>query len=105
MPRKFSLVQSPVLSVHEATVERNDSLLTERNLWQNQTQEGRPSASTSWGLRGQKRGDNKHHNTIRRIPVETEKHKLMTTIMPNALSVRKSNKRRKKEKKVRRGVT
>jgi len=42
--------------VHEATVERNDSLLTRRNLWQNQTQEGWPSSSTSWGLRGQKRG-------------------------------------------------
>jgi len=25
--------------VHEANVERNDSLLTGRNLWQNQTQE------------------------------------------------------------------
>jgi len=37
-------------------VERNDSLLRGRKLWQNQTQEGWPSASTSWGLRGQKRG-------------------------------------------------
>jgi len=42
--------------MHEATVERNNSLLMGRNLWQNQTQEGWPSASTSWGLRGQKRG-------------------------------------------------
>jgi len=50
--------------MHEATVERNDSLLTERNVWQNQTQEGWPSASTSWGLRGKKRGDNKYNNTI-----------------------------------------
>jgi len=32
--------------VPEETVERNDSLLTGRNLWQNQTQEGWPSAST-----------------------------------------------------------
>jgi len=40
--------------VHEATVERNDSLLTGRNLWQNQTREGWPSASTSWDLRGKK---------------------------------------------------
>jgi len=42
----------------EATVERTDSLLSGRNLWQNQTQEGWPSASTSWGLRRQKRGQN-----------------------------------------------
>jgi len=49
--------------VHEATVERKNSVLTGRNLWQNQTQEGWPSTSTSWGLRRQKRGDNKHHNT------------------------------------------
>jgi len=67
----------------EVTVERNDSLLRGRNLWQNQTQEGWPSASNSWGSRGQKRGDNKHRNTIQRIRVETGKHKLMTTIMPN----------------------
>jgi len=39
-----------------ATVERNDTLLTGRNLWQNQTQEGWPSASTSWGLRREKKG-------------------------------------------------
>jgi len=66
--------------VDEATVERN-SLLTGRNLWQNQTQKGWPSTSANWGLRRQKRGDNKHHNTIQTIPVETGKHKLMTTIM------------------------
>jgi len=50
--------------MHEATVERNNSLLIGRNLWQNQTPEGWPSASSKWGVRGQKRGDNKHHNTI-----------------------------------------
>jgi len=73
--------------MHEKTVERNDSLLTGRNLWQNQTQEGWPSASTCWGLRGYKRGDNKQHNIIPRIPIETEKHKVMTTIMPNVHNV------------------
>jgi len=73
--------------------------LTGRNLWQNQTQEGWSSASTSWGLRGQKRGDNKHHNTIHRIPVETGKHKLMTTM---SYEERKGG---KKESKVRKGVT
>jgi len=83
--RNFSSVQSPVLSVHEATVERNDSLLTGRNLHQNQNQGGRPSASTSWGLRGQKRGDNKHRNTIQRIPVGTGKHELMNTIMSHEI--------------------
>jgi len=59
-------------------VERKNSLLTGRNLLQNK--EGRPSASTSWGLRGQKRGDN---STITpgQIPAEREKHKLMTTMM------------------------
>jgi len=62
--------------MHEATVERNDSLLTGRNLWQNQTQKGWLSTSTSWGLRRQKRWDNKHRNTIQRIPVGTGKHKL-----------------------------
>ena len=36
--RNFSSVQSPVLNMPEATVERNNSLLTGRNLWQNQTQ-------------------------------------------------------------------
>jgi len=65
----------------EATVERNNSLLTGRNLQQNQTQEGWPSASTSWGLRRQERGDNKHRNTIQRIPVGTGKHKLLTTVL------------------------
>jgi len=39
--------------MHEVTVERKNSLLTGRNLGQNLDQEGRPSASTSWGLRGQ----------------------------------------------------
>jgi len=34
------------------TVETNNSLLTGRNLHQNQTQEEWQSASTSWGLRG-----------------------------------------------------
>jgi len=38
-------------------------------------------------LRGEKRGDNKHHDTIQRIPVETEKHNFMTTIMPNVHNV------------------
>jgi len=74
--RNFSSVQTPKL-------ERNNSLLTGRNLWQNQTQEDWPSASTSWGLRRQKRGDNKYRNTIQRIPVGTGKHKLMTTIILN----------------------
>ena len=45
--RNLSSVQSPVLSVPVTTVERNDSLLTGRNLWQNQTQEGWPPASIS----------------------------------------------------------
>ena len=63
------------------TVDRKKSLLTGRNLWQNQTQGGRPSASTSLGLRGQERGDNKHRNTRPGIPAGKEKHKLMTTIM------------------------
>jgi len=40
-----------------------------------------PSASTSWGLRGQERGEDKHHNTRPRIPAEKEKHKLITTVM------------------------
>ena len=47
----------------------------------NQNQEGRPSAPTSWGLRGQKRGDNKLHNNMPGIPAEREKHKLMAAIM------------------------
>ena len=42
---------------------------------------------TSWGLRGQKRGDNKHCNTRPGIPAEKEKHKLMTTIMSNVPAV------------------
>jgi len=79
--QNFSLVLSPVMSMHEATVEKNKSLLTWRNVCQNQTQEGWPSALTSWGLTRQKRGDNKHHNIIQRIPIGTGKHKLMTTIM------------------------
>jgi len=56
-------------------VERKNYLLTGRNLHQNQNQnqEGWPSA--------RKEGDNKHCNTIQRIPAGTEKHKLMTTMM------------------------
>ena len=64
--------------MHEATVGRKTSLLTGRNLHQNQNQEGRPSTSPSWGVRGQERGDNKHHNIRPEIPAEKE---LMTTIM------------------------
>ena len=56
-------------------MERINSLLTGQN------QEGRPSASTGWGLRGQEIGDNKYHNTRPGIPAEKEKHKLMTTMM------------------------
>ena len=55
--------------------------LTREKFWQNQTQEGWPSALTSWCFREQEWGDNKHHNTRPRIPAEKEKHKLMTTIM------------------------
>jgi len=33
------------------------------------------------GLRGQERGDNKHHNTRPEIPAEREKHNQMTTII------------------------
>jgi len=51
----FTTIQSSILSMHKPTVDRKNSLLTGRNLWQNQTQEGRPSALTSWGLRGQER--------------------------------------------------
>ena len=44
--------------MHEATVERKNSLLPGRDLWENQTQEGQPSALTSaidisaimWGM-------------------------------------------------------
>ncbi|KAK5607479.1 hypothetical protein CRENBAI_021227 [Crenichthys baileyi] len=36
--------------MHVATVERKNSLLTRRNLQQNQAQCERPSATTDWGL-------------------------------------------------------
>ncbi|KAK5598624.1 Adenylate cyclase type 3 [Crenichthys baileyi] len=44
--------QSLILSMHVATVERKNSLLTGRNLQQNQNQSQceRPSATTDWGL-------------------------------------------------------
>jgi len=64
-----------MLSMHEATVEmqgRKNSLLTGRNLQQNQIQEGQPSVSTSRGLRGQDRGVKKHNNTWPRIPVQAK---------------------------------
>ena len=67
--------------MHKATVERKNSLLRGRDLQQNQNQEGWPSASTDWRLRGQERGENKHHKTRPGIPAEKEKHKLMTTLM------------------------
>ena len=87
-----------------ATVKRNDSLLTGRNLWQNQTQEGWPSTSTSWGMRRQKRAGKKQFNPIRRIAVGTGKCKLMTTIMSHVHNIiEKLN--REKESKVRKGVT
>jgi len=47
-------------------------------------------------LTGQKRRDNKHHNTIQRIPVEKEKYKLMTTVTPNVHNIIRGNKRGKK---------
>ena len=81
--------------MHDVTVGRKNSLLTRRNLWQNHTQEGRPTASTSWGLRGQERGDDKHHNTRPGTPAEKEKHKLITTIMSY---VQREKKRTESEK-------
>jgi len=44
-------------------VERKNSFLTGKNLWQTRLREGirEPSASTSLGLRGQERGENKYH--------------------------------------------
>ncbi|KAK5619732.1 hypothetical protein CRENBAI_008211 [Crenichthys baileyi] len=42
--------QSLILSMHVATVERKNSLLTGRNLQQNQAQCERPSATTDWRL-------------------------------------------------------
>jgi len=60
-PIKFFLKNA--MTMHMATVERKNSLLTGKNLWQNPTQEGQPSALNGWGLRGQERGDNRHHNT------------------------------------------
>jgi len=67
--------------MHKAMVERKNSLLTGRNFWPNQTEERRPTASTTWLLRGQERGDNKHNNSKSGIHSEKEKYKLMTTIM------------------------
>ena len=56
------------------------------------------------GQGGQKRGDNKHHNTIQRTPVGTGKHELITTITSHVHNIiEKSN--REKESKVRKGVT
>ena len=76
---EFPSVQSPVLSVHEATVERKKLSFNRKKP---PSEPGRaPSASTSWGLRGQERGDNKHRNTRPEIPAGREKHKLMTTMM------------------------
>jgi len=60
---------------------KKHSLLTGRNFHQNQNQEEWPTASTSWGLRGQKRWDNRYHNTRPAIPAEKEKHKLIPKIM------------------------
>ena len=54
-------------------VERKNFLSTGKNFHQNQ--KWCPSASTTWGLRGQERVD-----TRPGIPTEKEKHKLMTTI-------------------------
>ena len=48
-----------------------NSLLTGRNLQQNQTQKGRPSASTGWGFRGQERGGQQVHEI--RIEILAEK--------------------------------
>jgi len=73
--------------MHEASVERKNSFLSGRNLWQNQIQGGWPSASTSSGYRGQERGNNKHHHTKPGIPAEKEKHTLMITIMSNVHGV------------------
>ncbi|MED6235856.1 hypothetical protein ATANTOWER_001242 [Ataeniobius toweri] len=42
--------QSLILSMHVATVERKNSLLTGRNLQQNQAQCERPSATTDWAF-------------------------------------------------------
>jgi len=54
-------------------VERKNSLLKRRKLWQNETLAGWPSASTSWGLRAEERGDNEQHNTRPGIPAKKEK--------------------------------
>ena len=79
--RNVSSIKSLILIMHDATVERKNSLLTRRNLWQSQTERGRPSASTSRGLRGQERGDNRHHISRPWTPAEEEKHQLKTPIM------------------------
>jgi len=42
--------------MHKATVKTENSLLTGRNFWHNQTQGGQPSALIGWGLRGQEKG-------------------------------------------------
>jgi len=42
--------------MYEVTVERKNLLLRRRNLQQNQAEEGRPPASTSWGCRGLEKG-------------------------------------------------
>jgi len=63
---------SSILSMHEATKDEETSGRTRLR-----------KGGLDWlGLRGQERGDNKHHNTKPGIPAEREKHKLMTTIMP-----------------------
>jgi len=59
---KLQQMSSQGTSMIQSNSSQLESLLTGRNLWQNQTQEGWPSASTSWGLRGQERGNNKHHS-------------------------------------------
>jgi len=56
-------------------IKKKNSLITGRNLWQNQTQEGRSSVLTGWVLRGQERGDSKLLNTRAGLPAEKEKQK------------------------------
>ena len=63
---------APCLEHARGNSGEKNSILTGTNLRQTQNQEGRPSASTGWGLRGQEKGDNKHHNARPGIPAVRE---------------------------------
>ncbi|MED6239744.1 hypothetical protein ATANTOWER_010453 [Ataeniobius toweri] len=77
--------------MHVVTVERKNSLLTRRNLQQNQNraQCERPSATTDWGIERTEQTEKEHRSTDPGVLCMRRKSKMLLDVAPLVVSSRR----------------